>query len=254
MKTCSRCSALVQDDVSFCPTCGSAFAFAPALPARRFPGTDPPHYAGPQQNSDKAIASLVFGLLFFIPFAFVAAIILGHMALSEIKKSAGRLTGQGIATAGLVLGYGTVAFIPLILIIAAIAIPNLLRTRMATNEASAIDTLHAYNTALASYARKCSDHGFPATTNGLGPGKGDCDEANLVDAELATQQLVKNGYIFFYGAYSRGNRQTRLNVYTIAADPVAPNATGARHFFTDQSGVIRYAYRTAASASSPPVK
>jgi type IV pilus assembly protein PilA len=253
MKTCSRCSALVQEEVSFCPACGNAFGFATAVPPRSFPGSVPPPYTGPQENSDKAIASLVFGLLFFVPFSFVAAIILGHLALSEIKKSVGRLTGQGIAKAGLVLGYGTAVFIPLILIIAAIAIPNLLRAKMGANEASAVGTLRTYNTALAAYTAKCPDHGFPSTTNGLGPGNGDCAGANLIGAELATPQLVKNGYIFFYRAYSRGNRQSRLNVYTIAADPIAPNTTGARHFFTDQSGVIRYAYRTAATANSPPV-
>jgi type IV pilus assembly protein PilA len=260
MKPCPRCSTSVQDQVSFCPSCGNAFASVPGTGGLPVAGAMPPGYPayaaynGPEENSGKAVASLVFGLLFFIPFAFVAAIVLGHMAHSEIKKSAGRLKGQGIATAGLVLGYGTVLFIPFILIIAAIAIPNLLRARMAANEASAIGILRTYNTALATYADRCPANGYPALTRVLGPGSGDCDGANLVNAELAGRQLVRNGYIFFYGAYSRGNRQARPNVYTIAADPVAPNTTGVRHFFTDQSGVIRYADGGSATVNSPPIE
>jgi len=62
---------------------------------------------------------------FLFPFLLsIAAIILGHLSLSEIKKSAGRVTGQGLAIAGLVLGYLGIVTIPVILIIAAIAIPN----------------------------------------------------------------------------------------------------------------------------------
>ena len=51
------------------------------------------------------------------------------MSLSEIRKSAGRIGGQGIAITGLVLGYLGIVIIPFILIVAAIAIPNLLRAR-----------------------------------------------------------------------------------------------------------------------------
>ena len=62
----------------------------------------------------------IFGLLFFFPA--IADIILGHMSRSEIRNSNGCLKGNGMATAGLVMGYGMIAMIPFILIIAAIAI------------------------------------------------------------------------------------------------------------------------------------
>ncbi|MGC1167958.1 MAG: DUF4190 domain-containing protein, partial [Candidatus Acidiferrales bacterium] len=72
-------------------------------------------------TSGKAIASLICGIFtLFLP-ASIAAIILGHLSLSEIRKSAGRLGGRGVASAGLVLGYAGIALIPFILIIAAIA-------------------------------------------------------------------------------------------------------------------------------------
>ena len=74
-------------------------------------------------TSGKAIASLICGIFtLFFP-ASIAAIILGHLSLSAIRKSAGRLGGRGVAIAGLVLGYAGITLIPLILIIAAIAIP-----------------------------------------------------------------------------------------------------------------------------------
>jgi type IV pilus assembly protein PilA len=254
MKTCRRCSTTVHDGASFCPSCGGPVSGRPAQLTHPYGWAPSPPYTGPQETSGKAIGSLIAGILFFIPFAFVFAIVLGHMALAEIKRSAGRLKGNGIATTGLLFGYGTVLLIPVFVVVAAIAIPKLLRSRMAVNETAAIGTLRTYNLALAQYANKCPSHGYPSTTQVLGPGNGDCDRANLVSTELASPQVVKNGYIFFYGAYSRGNRQENLNVYTIAADPVMPNATGSRHYFTDQSGVIRYDIGVTATAKSRPVE
>ena len=105
-------------------------------------GYEPPGaaYTGPTETSGKAIGSLICGLLFFFFPVAIVAIILGHISLSEIRRAGGRLTGRGLAIGGLVLGYAGVSFIP-VLIIAAIAIPNLLRAKMAANEASAIGSL-----------------------------------------------------------------------------------------------------------------
>ncbi len=104
-----------------------------------------------------AIASLVFGLMFlFFPLSIVA-IVFGHISLSQIKKSAGRLGGKGLAIAGLVLGYFGIAVIPLVLIIAAIAIPNLLRARIAANEAATVDAVRRISAAQVSYQIPVSD-------------------------------------------------------------------------------------------------
>src|ERR1700719_303137 len=104
---CMRCGSSIDDHDQFCRKCGAQVS-APAAPASVMP-TVP---AGPAQTSGKAIASLICGLLFFVPFAFVAAVILGHLGLLEIRKSAGRLKGDGLALAGLVLGYMWVVSIP----------------------------------------------------------------------------------------------------------------------------------------------
>jgi hypothetical protein len=60
------------------------------------------------RNSTMAIVSLISGIAswFLLPFiAAIVAIITGHMAKNEIKTSAGMITGNGMATAGLILGY-----------------------------------------------------------------------------------------------------------------------------------------------------
>lgn len=71
------------------------------------------------RDSSLAIASLITGILgwFLIPlFGALAAIITGHLANQEIRESGGSLTGKGMATAGLILGYVQLAFIVLIMI------------------------------------------------------------------------------------------------------------------------------------------
>ncbi len=248
MKHCPNCHGNVADYVPVCPYCGVALAGSPA-------GSAQPAWSGSQQNSGKATASMVCGILFFFwPFTAIAAVVLGHIALSEIKKSAGRLAGHGMAMAGLILGYIGVAFVPFILIIAAIAIPNLLRSRMAANEASAVGTLRTYNTALVTYATECQNAGYPKALENLGPGgpgPDKCAHADLVNQTLATQIPVKSGYNFYYRA--EPDLDGRISKYVLAAVPVTPNTTGVRHFFTDQTGVIRSSMSCCADANSAPL-
>ena len=253
MRTCPRCSALVQDGVAFCPSCGTSLASAgtPGYPAGYSPVSAP--YAGAPETSGKAIGSLVCGILFFIPFCFIAAIVLGHLALSDIKRSAGRLKGQGLAITGLVFGYGWILFIPVMLIIAAIAIPNLLRAKMAANEASAVGTLRTYNTAIVAYATQCANIGFPNSVHDLGRGAGDCNGANLVDPVLAYPAATRSGYVFHYSP-GPPDPSGHLLSYTITADPITQNTSGIRHFFVDESGVIRYTTGGPATVESPPLE
>jgi Domain of unknown function (DUF4190) len=96
---------------------------------------------------------------------FFAAIILGHISRSEIRKSNGRLQGAGMALTGLILGYLVVVSIP-ILIIAAIGIPSLLRARIAANESSAVASLRTLNTQI-SYTSAYPKVGFAASLSNL---------------------------------------------------------------------------------------
>jgi len=141
--------------------------------------------------------------------------------------------------------------VAIILIIAAIAIPNLLRSKMAANEASAVATLRTYNTAIVSYSTTYNTD--PATDlSELGPATTPSSTAaDLVDSLLGSATPVKSGYSFTYtpGAASNGV----ISQYSITAQPQSAS-TGQRYFFTDQSGVIRQTTNgTAATASSNPI-
>jgi type II secretory pathway pseudopilin PulG len=258
MQTCSRCKASVQEGVSFCPSCGNGLSGIPAPLIARSPLSPavPVAYSGPQETSGKATASLICGIAAYVILPFFAAlpaIILGHLALSDIKKKAGQLKGNGLAIAGMVMGYAQVVFLPVILIIAAIAIPNLLRAKMAANEASAVGTLRTYNTAMVTFASQCATLGFPPSARNLGPGSGDCTGANLIGSVLATPVPMKSGYRFFYSPGATDNLG-RIVSYTITADPITDNTTGTRHFFVDESGIIRASTGEPATADSSPLQ
>ena len=141
--------------------------------------------------------------------------------------------------------------VAIILIIAAIAIPNLLRSRMAANEASAVGSIRTINTAAVTYSSTYPQDGFPGTLAALGAAASPC-VATSAGACLLDQVLAagtKSGYTFVLT--SDGN--TPSVGYSITGTPVNVGTTGQRMFFSDQSGVIRYdpsgAGATAASAA-----
>jgi type IV pilus assembly protein PilA len=192
-------------------------------------GTIPPPYAGTPQTSGKAIGSLICGIINVFPL-FIVAIILGHLALSDIKKSAGRLGGRGLAIAGLVLGYLGVVFIPIILIIAATAIPNLLRARMAANEASAAASIRNLYQAEVAYSQKHAGVGFTCNLS-------DLSSAGLIDGTLASGE--RNGYRLDLQNCAAESGSGPANKIQIVASPLRANQTGVRAFCADEQGVIR---------------
>jgi len=139
--------------------------------------------------------------------------------------------------------------VAIILIIAAIAIPNLLRSKMAANEASAVGSMRTLNTAAVTYSTTYG--GYPGSLANLGPATpATSTSADLVDSVLAGG--TKSGYTFTYtagAADSSGNIQS----YGITAVPVTVGTTGQRRFFTDQSGVIRANAGGNADANSTPI-
>jgi type IV pilus assembly protein PilA len=273
---CRNCGMANPDSAPYCSKCGSPLSPAVAPTASGptpVPGgsfAPPPPVAGDAPTSGKAIASLVCGIFtFFLP-ASIAAIILGHMSLSEIRKSAGRIGGQGIAITGLVLGYLGVVIIPFILIIAAIAIPNLLRARMAANEASAVGSLRSVNTGAMVYATTF-ENGFPSSLEALGGAAArdsTCNHAGFLQAPLTSGR--KSGYIFTYTpqypegasapvispkAAAKGCTAGGASGYTVTADPMQRGTTGQRCFFTDQTGLIRFSRNgESATADSEPLQ
>ena len=92
---CAGCGNNLTADDKFCWACGRQPSPGSAVTA---PLAAP---AVGSETSGKAIVSLICGLLFFVPFLLVAAIVFGHLAMSESGMSAGRLKGQGIAIASM---------------------------------------------------------------------------------------------------------------------------------------------------------
>src|SRR5260221_5058429 len=157
---------------------------------------------------------------------------MGHLSRAEIRRSGGRKTGDGMALAGLALGYVGVAIIPFILIMTAIAIPNLLRAKMFANEASAVSTLYTLNAACAKYSATYAR--FPPSLASLGPAAPSIapssDAADLID--LALTSGIKSGYVFDYAVYQCTDRDGKRmpQTYSITAAPVTPSATGRQYF------------------------
>jgi type IV pilus assembly protein PilA len=144
--------------------------------------------------------------------------------------------------------------VAIILIIAAIAIPNLLRSRIAANQASAVGSLRTINTAEITYASTYNT-GYSATLLNLQPpatgATPTTTSAGLIDSVLAAG--VKSGYTFTYSATLGTGSTTRYDTYTIHADPTAVGTTGTNYYFTDESGVIRQDSTTTATAASSPI-
>ncbi len=136
--------------------------------------------------------------------------------------------------------------VAIILIIAAIAIPNLLRARISANEASAVGSLRTMNTACVSYASTYPAVQFPTALLSLQPSPGVAPSftaSDLLDPVLSGQNPAavnpqKSGYTFTYtgGAASTGGG---VVTYGVTAIPITANTTGIRSFLSDQSGVIR---------------
>jgi hypothetical protein len=243
MKTCPACGKQSTLDATACMWC-----HAP-LPANAA-AAEPPFTGTPGTNG-KAIGSLVCGIFFFFLPTAIAAVVLGHSSRREIRRSRGVQTGEGMAMAGSILGYLGISIVP-ILIIAAIAIPNLLRARMAANEAGAVGSLRSYNYAMGAYAAKCPKIGFPKSLANLGVGRGDCERAQLLDSSLGTNNPVKFGYQFQYTPGEADNLG-QITSFTITADPVTPGTTGMRYFYTDQTLEIHSNNSGPADARSPMV-
>ena len=128
--------------------------------------------------------------------------------------------------------------VAIILVIAAIAIPNLIRSRMAANEASAVSSVRTINTAQVTYASTWGI-GYAAALSNLGGAAGctaSSTTACLIDPILSAG--TKSGYSF--AAVGNNTVGGAVQGFEINATPVSSGTTGTRAFCSDQSGVIRY--------------
>ncbi len=139
--------------------------------------------------------------------------------------------------------------VAIILIIAAIAIPNLLRARIAANESSAAASVRTISTAELTYATSYPTVGYPATMGPLGPADSGCTagpaqgnaciiDFTLTQAELTGANKAKSGYAFTaVGGQAVGGANTQ---YTVDATPATLNTTGVKEFCAVEDNVVRF--------------
>jgi len=131
----------------------------------------------------------------------------------------------------------------IILIISAIAIPSLFRSKIAANESSAVSSVRQINTAEGTYASSWGS-GYAAALPNLGGTAAAClagataANACLLDDLISVPPFSKSGYTFAAG----GTNQVGgiFNGYEINATPNTLQTTGVRAFCADTSGVIKY--------------
>lgn len=143
--------------------------------------------------------------------------------------------------------------VAIILIIASISIPNLLRARMSANEASAVEGVRTVNSAQISYVSSYPNVGYAATLGALGGtacAPPSSANACLIDSQLASG--TKSGYTFTLA----GIVGTPAGTYAIIASPSAPNQTGIRFFCSFADAVVRSSVSaiTTCDESVPPLQ
>jgi len=293
---CPSCGVLVQapDDaagkIGKCPKCehkfkieqpapampmsppaGAPGAAPPSPPAQGFGAAPPPPaqayvppgmYAppAPRPTSGLAIASLVLSLLCVTS---PLGLILGIAALVRINRSRGQMNGQGLAIAGIVLSCVTLLFI--VSIIAAIAIPNLLRSRTAANESTAIGTLKTIATQEAIFRQQAEvdQNGNGAGEYGLlGELAGEIalrpSTARLANPAYISQQFrtggnhgngvaQKSGYLFklYLSNATSGNLEAVGDDRSLGGDTTTGGpAASAQAIPPQESGFALYAWPT----------
>jgi type IV pilus assembly protein PilA len=150
-------------------------------------------------------------------------------------------------------------------IIAAIAVPGLLRARMSGNEASAIGSLRAINSGQASYSSSCAGGGYAVDLADLAkPPVGNPNATQgFISPDLKSNAVVKSGYtvtlakdgtsgttdIGTAAGTCNASAGTPASSYFAKADPVTAGGTGTRYFATDTRGTLFF--DTAATVANP---
>jgi len=240
---CTKCGAGLPDEAPFCTNCGTNVrpAAQPAPPSE-LPEENPP------ETDVKAVASLVLGILalFFSIFAGIPAIVLGHDAFRRVKNSAGRLTGDSLALAGLALGYFSILLFPLLLMI---ALPRLLHSKIANNESSAEATVRTLNVMEITYSTTYPNAGFAPDLATLGPGATTCSSpegsqknACLLDNQVGCPEgtsgkwCSKDEYRYSIVGITNG---AQVVDYVVTATPLSAQA-GKRSFCSTSQIGVRY--------------
>jgi prepilin-type N-terminal cleavage/methylation domain-containing protein len=144
-------------------------------------------------------------------------------------------------------------------IIAAIAVPGLLRARMSGNEASAIGSLRAINSSQSTYSSSCGGNGYATTLEDLLLAPAGSTQG-FISLDLGTNGVIKSGYTVGVAAdvssvvvtpasqTCNGAGAAAVSSYFANATPVTVGSTGQRSFATDSRGTIYFLNTGAAIA------
>jgi prepilin-type N-terminal cleavage/methylation domain-containing protein len=141
--------------------------------------------------------------------------------------------------------------VAIIVILGAIAIPNLLNARISANESAAVAAMQTLATEEVNYYSTYGSQ-FSPTLAAMGPtapgATPSATNADMIDQILASG--IRGGYQFIYVPVVNNGM---IAGYQVNGNPISPGITGDWYFYLDQSNVIRRNYNSAASASSPPI-
>lgn len=144
--------------------------------------------------------------------------------------------------------------VAIILVIAAMAIPNFLRARVSASEAAAVYGARTINTAEVTYASTFGV-GYSVSLDQLGPPPGmgpiTAAKAGLIDEILAAGR--RSGYIFTYTPAPAVGTSNVIPNYAMDIAPQIPGNTGVRYFYTDQSAVVHQNFAGPAGPNDTPI-
>ena len=130
-------------------------------------------------------------------------------------------------------------------IIAAIAVPGLLRARLSGNEASAVGSVRTFASAQATFSATCGDGGFASTMAALATAP--AGSVAFVPPDLAsgtksgyTFTIVSGGAVVLLAANTCNATADSMTTFLSTANPISDGTTGVRAFGVDQTGVIRW--------------
>lgn len=242
---CIHCGLVNWADAEACKRCGNPpHDAAQGESGGWTPGGDGAAYGVPygatygegKKRKGLAVASLVLGIISLMTLSLLGvgaltALIMGIVAAVRAGRQPQVYGGKGLAVGGIVTSALSLVMVVPLMLIAAIAIPNLLASRRAANEAAAIYSLRQIVSAESTYVSTEGDGEFGSMD--------DLVRAGLVDARLASG--VRSGYQFELVATS--------DTCSVTAVPVDYGSSGTRSFYAScASGEIHYADKAGLAA------
>lgn len=251
---CAQCGFVGWSDAESCKKCGASISPAPVemleRPVENFTASYSSYNVRPETDlkTGWAIASLVLGIANFVLLGIfllptIVGIVVSAVALNKVKHYPREYGGKSMATAGLVTNIVSIVVLIPVMLIASIAIPNLLASRRAANEGAALRTLRIVHGAQQTYQS--------TTGRGQYGTLADLQRDSLISTDLASG--VRSGYRFKVEVVK--DRGDGWASFTAAAVPTVYGSSGRRSFLIDESGVLRGEDNNGleASRSAPPV-